>query len=58
MDYPVRNYLIYADSDEEMESWISAINEEIQPGSDGPRNHNVNVKIDDKALNEVINKKF
>ena len=57
MDYPVRNYLIHADTDDDMLSWIAAINEEIQPveGMRSPVRHgsSFDVKIDDKAFDEV-----
>lgn len=57
MDYPVRNYLIYADTEDDMSSWIAAINEEIQPveGMRSPVRHggSIDVKIDDKAFDEV-----
>lgn len=57
MDYPVRNYLIYSDTDDDMLSWIAAINEEIQPveGTRSPlrRGSSADVKIDDKAFDEV-----
>lgn len=47
LDYPVRNYYIYAENEVEMTTWIDCINEEIQPlvGS--------KVKIDDKAFDEL-----
>lgn len=57
MDYPVRNYHIFADTDDDMSSWIAAINEEIQPveGMRFPLRHGgtFDVKIDDKAFDEV-----
>ena len=47
LDYPVRNYYIYAENEVEMTTWIECINEEIQPlvGS--------KIRIDDKAFDEV-----
>ena len=58
MDYPVRSYLVYADTDEEMNSWISAINSEIQPVTGQRGNTFSNVKIDEKAFDEVSSLRF
>ena len=52
MDYPVRSYLVYADTEEEMESWILAINSEIKPAA-SQRGGGASIKIDDKVFDEV-----
>ena len=51
LDYPVRSYYIYAETDNEMNTWIDAINAEIQPleGGGGRRGP----KVDIKAFDEV-----
>ncbi len=54
LDYSVRSYFIYAESDNEMNTWIEAINAEIQPletgGGPGGRK---GPKVDIKAFDEV-----
>lgn len=54
MDYPVRSYLVYADTEEDMESWILAINSEIKPVTGQRGGGGASIKIDDKVFDEVL----
>ena len=53
MDYPVRNYFIYADTESDMTQWINDINVEIQPTTGRRAPAKEQVTVDDKAFDEV-----
>ena len=53
LDYPVRNYMIYAETESDMNQWINNINVEIQPTTGRRPPNKEQVQVDEKAFDEV-----
>ena len=58
LDYPVRSYIIHADSESDMTQWINDINVEIQPTTGRRVPAKDQVIVDDKAFEEVSMEMF